>query len=370
MLVHKLFDNQTEKLIFPDGFTPQQHHFQSTPADSLCEYGGRVCYDSHNSNGKTRSTSEYFEHIHQVNHTSILAHYNFTVRFSEITDTIRLEILRQLANRPGCSFVEDDWGVEVTTNLRAANEWFRWNTKYGVKHWQNYIGDVIQGYAYKKAPLSQSKAPREPWLYGKHYLVTPTHPNQIWVSFLINDVSRGLTHEQIRHSWQTAVSQRSTRYVNEYESDWAWHPLLGKYEIEISNCLTEINDGSFRYTATNPLFLQEVAQETYKNVVKTIEKCLIDDGIDKFTARKQARGAARGFLGNALATEMVFSSSLQGWRNIILQRCNAGADAEIRLLTCKVYESLIKDYPTYFCDLIRCECPDGIGYSLSEKSIV
>jgi thymidylate synthase ThyX len=51
---------------------------------------------------------------------------------------------------------------------------------------------------------------------------------------------------------------------------------------------------------------------------------------DKTAARKQARGAARGYLGNALASDMLFTTSVTGWKWILSQRKNKLADAEIR----------------------------------------
>jgi thymidylate synthase (FAD) len=45
-------------------------------------------------------------------------------------------------------------------------------------------------------------------------------------SFFISGVSRGLTHELVRHRVGVAISQRSTRYVDESDSEWIRHPLF------------------------------------------------------------------------------------------------------------------------------------------------
>lgn len=71
--------------------------------------------------------------------------------------------------------------------------------------------------------------------YGKGRSSTDYHANILKVghesvmehasfSFFITNVSRGLTNELVRHRAGVAISQRSTRYVDESESDWCLHP--------------------------------------------------------------------------------------------------------------------------------------------------
>src|SRR6516225_6478111 len=58
---------------------PRDNQMQGTHAEQLCELAGRVCYDSL---GKGLSSEEYHRHILEVNHTSTLEHFNFTVEFT------------------------------------------------------------------------------------------------------------------------------------------------------------------------------------------------------------------------------------------------------------------------------------------------
>jgi thymidylate synthase (FAD) len=162
------------------------------------------------------------------------------------------------------------------------------------------------------------------------------------VTVLISGVSRGLTHELIRHRVGTAVSQRSTRYVDEDESEVIGHPLL--------RC--ELHEDAYCDSLVAPLFkdsdedespeyflLEEKIEECknrnrelYRDVINYMEPRLIEKGFDKATARKQARGAARGFLENGMETELVFTMNLRAMLNIISQRAVGAADAEIRVL--------------------------------------
>ncbi len=79
---------------------------------------------------------------------------------------------------------------------------------------------------------------------------------------------------------------------------------------------------------------------------------------------KQARGAARGLLGNALLTEMVWTCNIRAMKQILKQRANQHADAEIRVLANRLYEEALPYWPTYLGCYRKRDCPDGIGYEL------
>lgn len=196
------------------------------------------------------------------------------------------------------------------------------------------------------------------------------------INFYLDNISRGCTHELVRHRTGCAISQRSTRYVDENESPWILHPLLEKLMDETApvTSMTEnsvpldsqgrVSDMKLSLTVN---IIQDYAKSAYNAVVEALLNYLISNGIDKFTARKQARGAARGLLGNALCTSMVWSANIRAIRNCIEQRASPHADAEIRVLFNKIYEESSKICPEYFNDYEKVECPDGIGYGLITK---
>jgi len=160
------------------------------------------------------------------------------------------------------------------------------------------------------------------------------------LSFLISGVSRGLTHELVRHRVGTAISQRSTRYVDERESEWAWHPAIAL-------------SASFE-----PADRDQVRQHLgaiYGEVVRELEPLV---------GKKQARGAARGVLGNALSTELVWTANLRTLRHVIAMRASEHADAEIRLLANRLYEAAKPICPEYLSDGIETPCADGFGYAV------
>lgn len=175
------------------------------------------------------------------------------------------------------------------------------------------------------------------------------------INFFVSGVSRGLTHELVRHRVGVAYSQRSTRYCDESESEWAWHPLVQQLMDDDVTSLVELQH------------LESLAKLYYGRLVDKIESRLTAKGTDKATARKQARGAARGILGNALSTEIVVTFNLRALRHFLKLRASEHADGEIRLLANEFYLKALEVCPEYFSDYERRPCPDGIGFALTPK---
>lgn len=345
-----VFDGGSEVYIPSEMGTSREDQMQGTPAEKLCELAGRVCYDSL---GKGRSSPDYHKHILEVNHTSTLEHFNITAKFPERgyeSDSVALACL----NHKG---VRVDWNqneklYEVTANLRSVVEW----SKYS----DSCSPDIQVEEALTS--LGNSAAPHivKPWKHGSLYdfclKQNDLNKYQSHISMFLSG-SRGWSHEMVRHRY--AMSQRSTRYVDESETEWIEHPLLRKYFEEsgpredlllaIRECIGE-------------------CQTIYDSIVPNVEKFLIDRGVDKFSARKQARGAARGYLGNALSTEMIFTAPVSGWLDMMRQRCSVFADAEIRLLFNQVLPELKRSrYGHFFDGISLIPSPDGIGQVLSES---
>jgi thymidylate synthase (FAD) len=155
-------------------------------------------------------------------------------------------------------------------------------------------------------------------------------------TFHINGVSRNLTHELVRHRVGVAISQRSTRYCDESESEVVIHPLL------------RVNDKT-----TEPL--DEQVKHAYLLLVDLLERRLVNEGLSKTNARKQARGAARGALPSALSTELIWSANVRALRHVIQMRISKSADEEIRELARELLKIMQMECPAYFSDI---EDPD------------
>jgi len=190
-------------------------------------------------------------------------------------------------------------------------------------------------------------------------VVEPMTNAERWVS-LYMEGSRGFSHEMVRHRF--AISQRSTRYCGEETTKWEWHPIIWRY-IQMQDDPGVVTD---KLRAA-----QDAGREAYEATVKHLEGWLLQNVLDKDVpyrrkhARKQARGAARGFLGNALETRMVFSAPVWAWRHIVKMRAADAADAEIRQVVTEALRVLrTSRYAPEFADLVLGPASDGMGMSL------
>jgi thymidylate synthase ThyX len=338
---------------------PQPHHFQSTIQDNLIELAGRVCYDSAKSTTKTRDSIEYHKHINEVDHRSTQEHVYFNIRFSAAIE----DLAELVINRPGIFYINNR---NISLNLRCINDWH----KFGNPNTESRVLYTLIVRAIKNLfPLSLD-------INNDYYLdipgndqickaeiIPPYCENSRWFTFYIGEVSRNLTHELVRHKYQTAVSQRSTRYVDESNSLWAWHPLLQKYTDKLETRMSFVAK-TYQGHILEYGCIAGMCSELYKVLFSQLENLLIKDGIDKFSARKQARGAARGVLGSCLSTELIWSCSEAQLKRIINQRANEFADAEIQILFNKIYE-LVKDKVDW--DVEISPCSDGIGNNIRIK---
>lgn len=170
------------------------------------------------------------------------------------------------------------------------------------------------------------------------------HPS--W-TFFVSGVSRGDSHEHVRHRIGVAISQRSTRYVDESEGEWVKHPLF------IAEAGAEFHEAWS--------MAEQHCRAVYRDLVAHLQEKLVAKGVDKLTARKQARGTARGILGNALGTEMVWSANAHALLHFIDLRANPAADAEIRASAVAILRIMQEELPAVFGEYVILPAPDGLG---------
>lgn len=346
--------------------TPRDDQMQGTMAEQLTELAGRVCYDSLGKGRPSFSTSDvqgYHDHIAETQHGSVQEHFNFTV---EIPDAYASagELALCCMNRPGVTLLpaKNSDKSRLTVNLRSVLQWSKWSSCFYDKtypHLQQYNADLNA----MLRQLGNTLAPHivEPcWSEDNDdildsgtcgVIVEPENDHEKWVTMYLTG-SRGLSHELVRHGDFTAISQRSTRYVDESEGMWVAHPLVTDYRTRFPD-LTVFSDVDD---------LIHNAKSLYDKLVGVLESDLLQKGTNKQTARKQARGAARGYLGNALQTELIFSASVAQWKWMLNQRASVHADAEIRQMFCDCLRELkLSRYGDCFNDWSLTSSPDGIG---------
>lgn len=354
-----VYDGTGQPLAPSEMGAPNADQLQGTPLENLCELACRICYDSLGAK-RSRGSKAMHEHIAEVKHLSVYEHANVTIEVSACgAPAMELSVALALLNRPGTWVERTSNTWRVTMNLRALAEWDRWSMARrrvaGNDAMERTLSARIRQIGHDVAPViiaapTDALAPHP----SAPRLVEPASDHERWVSLYMAG-SRGLTHELVRHGDFSAISQRSTRYVDESHSDWVPHPLISAYAEEAGLSRVGLMKGQM-------VEAEEAAKEAYRAAVETLEAWLVARGVDRFTARKQARGAARGHLGNALHSELIFSANVLQWRWMIQQRACAAADAEIRELFCKALPVLQSSrYGARFADLALAPSPDGLG---------
>jgi len=365
MIARLVWDGGDEVRIPEELGKPAPDQMLGTAAERLSELSGRTCYDSL---GRGRSTEDYHKHILEVGHGSVYEHFAMTV---ELADCYPL-MLWSLINRPGIWVEADYERIRITFNPRAILDWNHWtknfpylNTFPDLVGKRGSVGDRLAVFAERSFPQIVPPQERALWSttnYKADRIVEPRTDEEKWISLFMCG-SRGWSHEQVRHKFRTAVSQRSTRFVNEAESPWVDHPLVQEYLEDKAQPTDHLSQMEGMTSS-----IKKHSKEAYSFVVQRLEPWLIGRGVEKLTARKQARGAARGYLGNALWTEMIFSASVAEWKWMMKLRCSGPADAEIRGIFCEALPELrASRYGDDFKNLELVPAPDGLGQMAVES---
>lgn len=295
---------------------------------------------------------------------SVTEHAVFTFQLSDfVTRDHAGMIALALINRPGVylrvsTYQETGYRVRITANARALIEWHK-KTPKGIQLpaaliQADYLGKQMQMACKNQIPLAMNCCDR-PNLDAyplQMELVPPETDEEVSVSFYLGNMSRGCSHEHVRHR-MSSFSQRSTRYCQESDSDWENHPLM-------------LSDPELVQTAEN---VKDVACKAYVQIADKLTKTMKERGVDATTARKQARGAARGVLGNSLATEMIWSCNLATLKWYLHLRANVAADAEIRLMAVQMARLAMERWPDRFVGWSFAPSPDGIGEVVVEPKL-
>ena len=153
------------------------------------------------------------------------------------------------------------------------------------------------------------------------------------VTVCVQHASRSLTHELIRHR-HFSYSQLSQRYVTVGPKCFVMPPLFAGDDI--SNDILErawdraVADYDALYARWLPRLLQA--------------------GYGPHKARKKAREAARCVLPNMTPTEIVVTANHRAWREMLVKRGSADADAEIREMAFEVYRIVSRLEPALYQD--------------------
>lgn len=144
------------------------------------------------------------------------------------------------------------------------------------------------------------------------------------LTVLFNNVSRGFTHEIVRHRI-ASFTQESTRYVD--------------YQNEISCIIPKFKD---------ELEKIEISDNKKKNVLEMFSE--IERYYKALRKAKWHPQDARQILPIGIRSQIVVSANFREWRHIFSLRCEKPAHWEIRYVLCKLLKELKQIIPAIFDD--------------------
>lgn len=150
-------------------------------------------------------------------------------------------------------------------------------------------------------------------------------------NFIFQNVSRVLTHEQVRHRVGTAISQESLRFVRLDDLPF-WIPEWAQQDEELMA------------NALDLLSRMESFQKWMADHFK-----LDEDGVP-FKEKKHKTSFMRRFAPEGVATNLTWTANVRTLRHVIESRTAEGAEEEIRLAFGQVGELMRREAPALFGD--------------------
>ncbi len=200
-----------------------------------------------------------------------------------------------------------------------------------------------------------------------HHLLSVGHgsvfEHPTW-TFYVWRVSRGYTHEQVRHRPGWAYSQMSTRYVDALlKSSWERLCVLEPAVIAAN-------------AEAHKVWLESVSQSirAYDRLTdllgaKGFEWIDVSTLDGRTILRKNIRQAARSVLPIGVESRLVVSGNARSWRHFVDMRGTAAADVEIRSVAMSVLKVLRKEAPNLFGDYVIDKGGDGTEIAKSPYAI-
>jgi thymidylate synthase (FAD) len=152
-------------------------------------------------------------------------------------------------------------------------------------------------------------------------------------SFLIEGVSRSLTHELVRHRAGFAYSQLSQRHVDESDARFVMPPGVSGDAVLEQAWIAQV----------------EMALASYVSLVDELMRRHAWVG-DKLQRRKLAREGARSVLPNSTETCIVMTGNARAWRAMLELRGAEDADPEMRRLAVLLLRTLQREAVSFFSD--------------------
>ncbi|AUM97283.1 TPA: FAD-dependent thymidylate synthase [Clostridium botulinum] len=165
-------------------------------------------------------------------------------------------------------------------------------------------------------------------------------------TFGIEEVSRSLTHQLVRHRIGS-YSQQSQRYVR-----------LDQFEYVIPPSVEKDEEAKKIYIET-----MKNCQKSYDNIANILKEKYINDGLRAMDAEKKAIEDARYVFPNACTSKIIVTMNARSLMNFFRHRCCNRAQWEIRELAETMLFEVKEVAPTLFkyCGpgCVNGPCPEG-----------
>jgi thymidylate synthase (FAD) len=152
-------------------------------------------------------------------------------------------------------------------------------------------------------------------------------------TLILENVSRVLTHELVRHRAGVAVSQESLRFVRIDGEIPFWLP---SWVLEDDQLARDIRN--YLHDAER---IQQVMAAKFELDVPGIS----------FSHKKEKTSFMRRLLPEGLATQIMITANVRALRHIIVMRTASGAEEEIRLVAGKIAALMTEREPLLFGDI-------------------
>jgi thymidylate synthase (FAD) len=210
--------------------------------------------------------------------------------------------------------------------------------------------DKIAEYAGRVCYMSQANAAQRTTQQYLTNILTLGHGSVLEhasITYLIEGVSRALTHELIRHRVGVAISQLSQRYVDATDTALVCPPAF-QHDVQLHT--------RWRLAA-------EHAVAQYYALCRNMEERPEFSQLPPTVRTKKIREAARAVLPNCTETKLVWTCNLRELRHVLLLRGSSHADAEIQQLAQALLTTTRPYAPAVLADLAWSDT-DGVVSTL------
>ncbi|MCL1119751.1 FAD-dependent thymidylate synthase [Shewanella seohaensis] len=158
-------------------------------------------------------------------------------------------------------------------------------------------------------------------------------------TIILSGVSRGFTHQLVRHRVGFSFSQLSQQYHDESEALFVVPPTIEKNK----ELFSVWSDNMYKSICT------------YRKIITTFE----NTKLSKKEHLRELRSAARSILPNATETKIVITVNARSLRHFFTVRGSLEGDWEMRRVACALFELVYQDAPSIFFDFKKIEMSDG-----------